>query len=131
MKIGFPVSENLMTLQEPFAPSFHHTSLFGIYDVANNTIETIDLAQEDHSMDFAALLKEYEIKAVISPEYSIMVLKLFKIMNIDTYRALEVGVIANIQSFSVGKLSRYTFLDAIEASKQCDALSCGSCHTLC
>ncbi len=131
MKIGFPISENLITLKELLAPGFNHTSMFGIYDVANDTIETIDLMQENHSVDFASLLKEYEIKAVISPEYSIMVLKLFKLMNIDTFRALDAGVIANIESFRVGKLSRYTFLDAMEANKQCDASSCGTCQTSC
>jgi predicted Fe-Mo cluster-binding NifX family protein len=131
MKIGFPISENLNTLREPLAPGFNQTSLFGIYDVVNNTIETIDLLRENHSIDFATLLKEYEIKAVISPDYSIMVLKLFKLMNIDTFRALDAGIIENIESFSVGKLSRYTFLDALEASKKCDASACGSCITTC
>lgn len=83
-------------------------------------------------MDFTELLKEYQITAVISPVYTIMVLKLFKILEIAAFRATEDDVAVNLEAFKDGQLSRYTFLDAMEASKEnCDATSCGACHITC
>lgn len=132
MKIGIPLSDNVMSLKELFAPSFHHTSLLGIYDIEHNTLETINLEQNGHSIDFTELLKEYEIKAVISPDYTMMVLKLFKVLKIDTFRALGADVAENLELFKNGELPRYTFADAMEASKEnCDADACGTCHTIC
>jgi len=132
MKIGIPLSNNIVALKELLAPSFHHTSLLGVYDIESNILETINLEQNDHSVDFTELLKEYEIKAVISPNYTMMVLKLFKLLNIATFRASDADVAENIESFMNGILPRYTFLDAMEASKEnCDADSCGACHTTC
>jgi len=132
MKIGIPLSENIIAVKQMVAPSFHHTSLLGIYDIEHNTLETINLDQDDHSVDFTELLKEYEIKAVISPNYTMMVLKLFKVLNIATFRASEADVADNIDSFINGILPRYTFLDAMEASREnCDADSCGACHSTC
>ena len=132
MKIGIPLSENIIAVKQMVAPSFHHTSLLGIYDIEHNTLETINLDQDDHSVDFTELLKEYEIKAVISPNYTMMVLKLFKVLNIATFRASEADVANNIDSFINGILPRYTFLDAMEASREnCDADSCGACHSTC
>ena len=132
MKIGIPLSNNIVALKEVLAPSFHHTSLLGVYDIDNNILETIDLDQNDHSVDFTELLKEYEIKAVISPNYTMMVLKLFKVLNIATFRASDADVAENIESFINGILPRYTFLDAMEASKEnCDADACGACHSTC
>jgi predicted Fe-Mo cluster-binding NifX family protein len=130
MKIGIPISDNVAALKELLAPSFHHTSLLGIYDIENNILESINLEQNNLSVDFAELLKEYEIKAVISPNYTIMVLKLFKVLKIATFKASDDDVAYNLESFKNGKLSRYTFLDAMEASKGCDT-SCGSCGTIC
>jgi predicted Fe-Mo cluster-binding NifX family protein len=130
MKIGIPLSNDVIALNELLAPSFHHTSLLGIYDIEQNILETINLEQDNVTMDFAELLKEYEIKAVISPSYTIMVLKLFKLLNIATFSASGQDVNVNLESFMEGKLSRYTFLDAMEASKGCDS-SCGSCGTIC
>jgi len=130
MKIGIPLSNDVIALNEQLAPSFHHTSLLGIYDIEQNVLETINLEQNNETMDFAELLKEYEIKAVISPNYTIMVLKLFKVLKIATFRASDDNVTVNLESFIDGKLSRYTFLDAMEASKGCDS-SCGSCGTIC
>jgi predicted Fe-Mo cluster-binding NifX family protein len=132
MKIGIPLSDNIITLKELLAPSFHHTSLLGVYDIEQNTLETIDLEQTNHSVDFTDLLKEYEIKAVISPGYTMMVLKLFKALKIATFRASDADVAENLESFKNGKLARYTFVDAMKASKaNCDADACGSCQTLC
>ena len=132
MKIGIPLSENIIAVKQLLAPSFHHTSLLGVYDIEHNTLETINLEQNGHSVDFTELLKEYEIKAVISPDYTMMVLKLFKVLKIATFRALEADVAENIESFKNGELARYTFVDAMEASKaNCDADACGSCQTLC
>lgn len=132
MKIAFPLSENVVTLKELLAPSFYHTSLLGIYDLANNTFETIDLEQQTYSLDFTELLKEYQIKAVISPAYTIMVLKLFKILEISAFRASEADIAVNLESFKDGQLPRYSFLDAMEASKEnCDPTACGACHTTC
>ena len=87
MKIGIPLSDNVIALKELFAPSFHHTSLLGVYDLDNNTWETINLAQNGHSVDFNELLIVYEIKAVISPDYTMVVLKLFKVLKIATFKA--------------------------------------------
>ena len=132
MKIGIPLSDNVAAQKELLAPSFHHTSLLGIYDIEQNILETIDLEQNNHSLDFTELLKEYEIKAVISPGYTMMVLKLFKVLNIATFRASDADVAENLESFMNGILPRYTFLDAMEASREnCDADSCGTCHTTC
>ena len=131
MKIGIPLSQNVVALKELLAPSFHHTTLLGIYDIEQNTLETIDLEQSNKTLDFAALLKEYEIKAVISPDYTIMVMKLFKLLNIATFKAADSDVADTIASFRNGELSRYTFLDAMEASKTCDLTLCGTCGTLC
>lgn len=132
MKIGIPLTKNNNKLKELLAPSFHHTSLLGVYDIEQNTLKTINLEQNGHSIDFTELLKEYEIKAVISPGYTMMVLKLFKILNISTFRALDTDIVINLESFKEGKLSRYTFADAMGASKEnCDADSCGICHTIC
>jgi len=132
MKIGIPLSENIIAVKQLLAPSFHHTSLLGVYDIEYNTLETINLEKDGHSVDFTELLKEYEIKAVISPEYTMMVLKLFKVLKIATFRASNTDAAENLESFKNGELARYTFVDAIEASKaNCDADACGSCQTLC
>lgn len=132
MKIGIPLSNNAIALKELLAPSFHHTSLLGVYDLTNNTLETIDFEQNNHSDGFTEILKEYEIKAVISPSYTMMVLKLFKVLNIATFRASDTDVAINLELFKDGELSRYTFADAMEASKEgCDSSSCGSCSTIC
>jgi len=131
MKIGIPLSDNVIALKEMLAPSFRHTSLLGVYDIEHNTLETINLEQNGHSVDFTELLKEYEIKAVISPDYTMMVLKLFKVLKIATFRASDVDVAENLESFKNGELTRYTFADAMEASKEnCDADACGKCHTI-
>jgi|GEM_PF-1821108 len=132
MKIGIPLSENIIAVKDLLAPSFHHTSLMGVYDIEHNTLETINLKQNGHSVDFTELLNEYEIKAVISPEYTMMVLKLFKVLKIATFRASDADVAENLESFKNGELPRYTFADAMEASKEnCDADACGTCHTIC
>ena len=132
MKIGIPLSDNVIAIKELLAPSFHHTSLMGIYDIEHNTQETINLEQNGHSVDFTELLKEYEIKAVISPDYTMMVLKLFKVLKIATFRASDADVAENLGMFRNGELTLYTFADAMEASKEsCDADACGSCQTLC
>ena len=132
MKIGIPLSENIIAVKQLIAPGFHHTSLLGVYDIEYNTLETINLEKDGHSVDFTELLKEYEIKAVISPEYTMMVLKLFKVLKIATFRASNTDAAENLKSFKNGELARYTFVDAIEASKaNCDADACGSCQTLC
>lgn len=132
MKIGIPLSDNRIAVKELLAPSFHYTSLLGVYDIESNTLETINLEQNGHSVDFTELLKEYEIKAVISPSYTMMVLKLFKVLNIATFKATDTDLAVNLESFKEGELSRYTFADAMEASKEnCDADSCGACHTTC
>jgi len=104
MKIGISLSDNVISLKELFAPSFHHTSLLGIYDNEHNALETINLEQNGHSIDFTELLKEYEIKAVISPNYTMMVLKLFKVLNIATFRASDADVAENLESFKSGEL---------------------------
>jgi len=80
-----PLSENIIAVKQLLAPSFHHTSLLGVYDIGQNTLETINLEQNDHSVDFTELLKEYEIKAVISPDYTMMVFKLFNVLKIGTF----------------------------------------------
>ena len=132
MKIGIPLSENPVTRNMSLAPSFHHTSLLGVYDINQNILETIDLDQNNPSGDFTELLKACEIKAVISPDYTVMVLKLFKVMGIATFRAKNLDINTNIESFMNGVLSRYTFLDAMEASREnCDSSLCGSCGTVC
>ena len=130
MKIGIPLSNDVIALNDLLAPSFHHTSLLGIYDIEQNVLQTINLEQNKDTLDFAEMLKEYEIKAVISPNYTIMVLKLFKVLNIATFKASDEDVTLNLESFIEGKLPRYTFLDAMEASKGCDT-SCGTCGTIC
>ncbi len=132
MKIGIPLSENMIAVKQLLAPSFHHTSLLGVYDIEHNTLETINLEQNGYSVDFTELLKEYEIKAVISPNYTMVVLKLFKVLNIATFRASAADVTENLESFMTGILPRYTFPDAMEASREnCDADSCGTCLTTC
>ena len=132
MKIGIPLSDNIIAVKELLAPSFHHTSLLGVYDIEHNTLETINLEQNGHSVDFTELLKEYEIKAVISPTYTMMVLKLFKVLNIATFKATDADVAVNLELYKEGELPRYTFADAMVASKEnCDADACGSCQTLC
>ena len=129
MKIGIPLSENIIAVRQLLAPSFQHTSLLGIYDCDQNTLETIHLEQNGHSIDFSELLKEHEIKAVISPDFTIMVLKLFKVLKIITFRASDSDVADNIKLFKNGELARYTFVDAAKAN--CTADACGSCQTLC
>jgi predicted Fe-Mo cluster-binding NifX family protein len=132
MKIGIPLSENIIAVKQLLAPSFHHTSLFGVYDIEHNTLKTISLEQNGQIVDFAELLKEYDIKAVISPDYTIIVLKLFKVLKISTFRALDNKMAENLESFKNGELTRYTFADAMEASKSsCDARACGSCQIIC
>jgi predicted Fe-Mo cluster-binding NifX family protein len=132
MKIGIPLSNNIAALKEMLAKSFHHTSLLGVYDIEKNLLETIDLEQTNNSINFAELLKESKIEAVISPEYTVIVLKLFKILNIKTFRASDFKLAENLKSFKNGELSRYTFIDAIESSKaNCDPSSCGSCYSTC
>jgi predicted Fe-Mo cluster-binding NifX family protein len=132
MKIGIPLSDNDTALKELLASSFHHTSLLGVYDIEQNTLESINLAQNSATVDFTELLKEYQIEAVISSGYTMMVLKLFKVLKISTFRASGDDVAENLESFKNGLLPRYTFLDAMEASKEnCDADACGLCATVC
>ena len=132
MKIGIPLSDNIIAVKELIAPSFHHTSLLGIYDLEKEQLETINLEKEGMPIDFTALLKERKIEAVISPGYTMMVLKLFKVLKIATFKASEADLEGNLESFKNGELSRYTFVDAMEASREnCDPAACGSCDTLC
>ena len=132
MKIGIPLSDNEPALIELLASSFHHASLLGVYDIDQNTLETINLEQNNATVDFTDILKEYHIEAVISSGYTMMVLKLFKVLKIATFRASGDDVAENLDSFKNGLLPRYTFLDAMEASKEnCDADACGLCVTVC
>ena len=132
MKIGIPLSDNQPALKELLASSFHHTSLLGVYDIDQNTLETINLEQNNATVDFTDLLKEYQIEAVISSGYTMMVLKLFKVLKIATFRSSGEDVAENFESFRNGLLSRYTFVDAMEASKEnCDTDACGLCLTVC
>ena len=132
MKIGIPLSDNDIALKELLASSFHHTSLLGVYEIEQNTLETINLEQNNQAVDFTALLQEYEIEAVISPGYTLMVLKLFKVLKIATFKASGADAAENFESFRNGLLSRYTFVDAMEASKEnCDTDACGLCLTVC
>jgi predicted Fe-Mo cluster-binding NifX family protein len=132
MKIGISLSDKDTVLKELLALSFHHTSLLGVYDIEQNTLETINFEQNNPTVDFTELLKEYEIEAVIRSGYTMMVLKLFKVLKINTFRASSDDVAVNLESFKNGLLPRYTFLDAMEASKEnCDADACGLCVTVC
>jgi predicted Fe-Mo cluster-binding NifX family protein len=132
MKIGVPLSDNSAVRKERLAISFHHTSLFGVYDVEQNTLEAINLEENGQTVDFVDLLKQYEIKALISPNYTIMVLKLFKLMKIETLKAAGSDITRNIESFKSGELPPYTFADAKEASlEHCGTDDCGSCHVTC
>lgn len=131
MKIGIPLTTSAVAIEAQLAPSFHHTSLLGIYDMVNSILETIDLKENNNSGGFVELLKQHEIKAVISAEYTVMALKLFKVMNIETFKAEDAFLSINLQSFKNGELLPYTFRDAMEASSEsCDS-SCTSCHTTC
>jgi len=131
MKIGIPLTHSAVAIEAQLAPSFHHTSLLGIYDMANNVLETIDLEESNNSGGFVELLKQHEIIAVFSAEYTVMALKLFKIMNIVAFKANDPHLAVNVQSFKNGELLPYTFREAMEASPEsCDS-SCSSCHTTC
>jgi len=131
MKIAIPLSENIITVSDLLAPSFHHTSLLGIYDLETGSLEKINLQKDDCSVDFTELLKEYEVKAVIGAIYTVMVLKLFKVLSIATFRASEGDLTANIEAFRDGLLPRYTYVDAMEASKLNCESSCDSCQSIC
>ena len=132
MKIGIPLSDNIIVVAERLAPSFHHTQLLGIFDLENSSLETINLEEENYSGGFTELLNERKISAVISPTYSPIVLKLFKVMNIETLKAEGTDFMMNIESYKDDSLSIYTFEDAREAAKiGCDASAYSSCGSTC
>lgn len=131
MEIRIPLSDNIIAVKELLTPSFNHTSLLGVYDIEQNTLETITLKQNGHTIDFTELLKEYEINAVISPEYTMMKLKLFKALRITTFIASDAEVAENPKLLKNGELHRYTIAGAMEANKEnCDLDTIGSCHTI-
>jgi predicted Fe-Mo cluster-binding NifX family protein len=132
MKIGIPLLENIRTTDEILAPSFNHTQMLGIYDVAGNTLEMIDLEQESYFGGFTDLLKELDIQSVISPTYSPVALKLFKLLDIRTYKASGNRVRKNISALMEGTLPVYTFADALNSlTENCDPSFCGSCGSVC
>ena len=131
MNIGIPLSDNLIATRERLAMSFHHTSLFGIYDTTNNILETIVLNQDDYSGSFTDLLTEWKIEAVICPQYTVMGLKLFKLMKIETFKAEGFDLMANIDALQIGELKPYTFDDAREAAAKMCTSSCNTCSSTC
>ena len=132
MKIGIPLLDNNGSPEESIAPGFNHTPLLGIYDVTSNTLETINLEKENYYGGFSDFLKDHDINTVISPSYSPVVLRLFRIMNIITYQASGDDIPSNITSLKEGTLPVYTFADALKsAAENCDPSLCGSCGSTC
>ncbi len=132
MKIGLPISDRLLVVSERLAPSFHHTTILGIYDTVSNTLETLDFEQENHPGGFTGIMKERGIEAVVSPVYSPVVLKLFKMMDINPYKASGSTINKNVEALQKGILPIYSFAEALEASAiSCDSALCGSCSSTC
>ncbi len=132
MKIGIPIMENAGTTNEIIAPSFNHTHLLGVYDVTNDTLKLVNLEEESYFGGFTGLIKELDIQSVISPAYSPVVLKLFKLMEIRIYKASGRLVRENIHAFLEGRLTGYTFADALGSlTDNCDPSFCGSCGSVC
>jgi predicted Fe-Mo cluster-binding NifX family protein len=133
MKIGIPVMESTTSAtNEIIAPGFNHTPLLGIYDMTSNTMEMMNLEKENYYGGFSDFLKDRGIKTVISPFYSPVVLRLFRIMNIITLKASGNDVPENIKALKEGMLPVYTFADALQsAAENCDPSFCGSCGSIC
>lgn len=121
MKIGFPLLNS-----KELAPDFAHCNHIAIYNSLNDKINIISLNHSDlaEQNSFQVLVKN-GLRAVVSPFYSFMSLRVFKENKITTYKAKGKLIDKNIEFYKTDKLKAFDIYDALltgECAKDC--LSC-------
>jgi len=127
MKIGIPIAGDETSLDNVLAPGFHACKYFGIYDLQNDTVEVLSI--DSAKTGFIKLLHDKDIKAVISPSFQILSIRLFRENFIDIYKAESLDVSENIDCLKHNLLNKFSFWD-MNDENNCKS-GCSACISPC
>lgn len=127
MKIAFPLIN-----EEKLAADFAHSRFIGIYDDEINTVELLSVekkGESDNSSTFFDLMKEANLMAVASPQFSFMSIRVFRENNIETYKAVSLSLDENIEMVKAKNLDLYAVAES-KVGSGC-ARECSDCGPVC
>lgn len=127
MKIGIPLSYDKRLLAFDFSTGHH----FGVYNTESKNL--VDYSENElygmfPGKSFLEILKILGIETVLSPNYSVMSLKVFGNEGVKTYKAHDNDIINNLDKLQQNKLALAT-MQNIERTTNCSSDACLTCNS--